>query len=99
MTVKSVFEFKFPKDAQDHGLILCRGIGHDMINKPGYLDHEVIQDVKDPGHLTVSTHWKSQEDSDAVLSVYQHDEKIKKASELIGGSPAGFVGSVILETA
>ena len=99
MNVKSVFEFKFPKAAQEEGLTVCKAIGHDMTEKSGYLDHEVIQDVQDPGHLMVNTLWQSQAASDAVLSTYQHDEKVKKASELIGNPPVGFVGEVLPKTA
>ena len=98
MSVKSVFEFKFPGKAQQEGLTICQAIGHDMTVLDGYLDHEVIQDTKDPGHLMVNTLWSSQAESDAVLSKYQHDEKIKRATELIGGSPVGFVGEVLAKT-
>ena len=30
----------------------------------------------------------------AVLDPYQHDEKVVKATKLIGAPPAGFVGEV-----
>ena len=95
MSVKSVFEFKFPAQATDEVGTLCQAIGHDMISLDGYLDHEVIRDAKDPGHLMVNTLWRDQAASTAVLSKYQHDEKIKRATELIGSSPVGFVGELL----
>ncbi len=95
MSIRSVFDFKFPKDAQEEGLNLCQAVGHDMTSLDGYLDHEVIRDVKDPGHFMVSTHWRDKAASDAVLPVYQHDQKINRAIELIGGPPIGFVADVL----
>ncbi len=95
MSVKSVFEFKFPVKAQQEGLIICRDIGHDMTSLKGYMDHEVIQDATDPGHMMVNTLWTSEEASTAVLSKYQQDEKIKRATTLIGAPPSGFVGTVL----
>lgn len=42
----------------------------------------------------VNTQWASQADADAVLTPYQHDAKIKRATELGGAAPSGFVGEV-----
>ena len=94
MTVKSIFEFKFPAPAREEGLILAESIGSDMPPLDGYLGHEVIQDVTDPGHLMVNTHWNSRQQAEAVLSTYSKDAKIKRATELLSGPPAGFVGDV-----
>ena len=95
MSVKSVFEFKFPKEAQEEGLRLCQAVGQDMRALDGYLGHDVLRDVKDPGHVMVTTHWKDQAASDGVLPVYQHDSKIKRATDLIGTAPVGFVADVV----
>ena len=95
MSVKSIFEFKFPEKARQEGLTICTGIGHDMTSLAGYTDHEVIQDAKDPGHIMVNTLWISEDASTAVLSKYESDEKIKRATELIGAPPTGFVGTVL----
>ena len=59
MTVKSMFEFKFPAQHAAEGVALARGIGADMPAKAGYLDHEVIHDVIDAGLVMVNTHWVS----------------------------------------
>ena len=94
MSVKSMFEFKFPESARAEGVTLATGVGHDMPPLAGYQGHEVIQDVADPGHLMVCTQWTSQEAANAVLTPYQHDAKIKRATELIGSAPTGFVGDI-----
>ena len=95
MQVKSVFEFKFPSEAQQEGLTICSNVGRDMVPLKGYLGHEVLQDVKDPGHLMVNTLWESEEASVAVLSKYVKDEKISRATKLIGSEPTGFTGNVL----
>lgn len=89
-----MFDFKFPALHADEGVAIARSIGADMIAKAGYLDHEAIQDVQDTGHVMVNTHWESQEVAMAVLDPYQHDDKIKQATKLIGKEPSGFVGEV-----
>lgn len=95
MNVKSMFEFKFPAAAREEGIGLAQGIGGDMPSKEGYVSHEVVQDVTDPGHLTVTTLWSSNEQADAVLAAYNNDAKVKRATALIGAPPTGFVGSIL----
>lgn len=94
MKVKSMFDFKFPKDTRDEGILLAEAIGNDMPPLDGYLDHEVIQDVEDPGHLMVNTLWQSQEQAATVLDHYQHDANIERATKLIGAPPTGFTGAI-----
>ena len=95
MTVKSMFDFKFPAAAAEEGAELAKDIGNDMPPLDGYLDHEVIQDTTDTGHVMVNTSWASQEQAQAVLKDYQQSDKIKKAQELIPGGPKGFIGQTI----
>ena len=94
MPVKSMFDFKFPAAGREEGVALATAIGQDMPPLAGYQGHEVIQDVKDPGHVMVNTQWASEEAANAVLTPYQHDAKIKRATELIGSAPSGFVGDI-----
>ncbi len=97
MSVKSMFEFKFPAAAREEGLTLAKAIGHDMLPLTGYEGHDVIQDVKDPGHVMVNTQWASQDEANTVLAAYQHDAKIKRVTELIGAAPIGFVADVLVQ--
>ncbi len=94
MSVKSMFDFKFPAQHAAEGVSLARSVGIDMTSKAGYLDHEIIRDVKDPGHVMVNTHFESEDAAMAVLNPYQHDDKIVQATKLIGSAPTGFVGEV-----
>ena len=94
MSVKSIFEFKFPAQSAEEGVAVARSIGADMPALAGYLDHEIVTDVKDSGHVMVNTHWESADAAWAVLGPYQHDDKVKQATKLIGSEPTGFVGEV-----
>ena len=94
MSVKSMFDFKFPAEHADEGVAIAHAVGADMTAKAGYIDHEVIRDVKDSGHVMVNTHWESEDAANAVLTPYQHDDKIAQATKLIGSAPSGFVGEV-----
>ena len=95
MTVKSTFEFRFEEDAIDEGLRLTQAIGADMRPLDGDLEHEVLQDVVDPGHVMVNTHWASRNQAQAVLNHYKEDAKIKRAEELVPGKPKGFLAQVL----
>ena len=94
MTVKSMFDYRFPAEHVDEGFVLAPGIGADMIPLAGYLDHEIVRDVNDPGHMMINTHWESEEAAWAVLDRYRHDDKIKRATDLMGQESPGFVGEV-----
>lgn len=94
MTVKSMFDFRFPAQHAEEGVAIARSIGADMPPLAGYLDHEVVRDVKDAGHVMVNTHWETEEAAWAALGPYQHDDKVKQATKLIGSEPTGFVGEV-----
>ena len=95
MSVKSIFEFKFSAESRDVGVTLAKGIGGDMPPLDGYLDYEVVQDIADPGHVMVITHWVDSDHANAVLSSYRHDPKIEKVTQLLSGSPSGFIGRVL----
>ena len=95
MGVKSMFEFRFPEAAREEGFRLATAVGNDMVPLEGYLDHEVIQDFSDPGHVMVNTRWATREHANAVLAGYKDDPKIKRITELLPSRPAGFVGNIL----
>lgn len=95
MTVASTFEFTFPKENAEEGFTVATSIGADMPATSGYVDHQVIRDVADSGHVLVITHWNEQSEGEAVLGDYIHDAKVVKATDLAGGTaPRGFLGVV-----
>lgn len=95
MTFVSMFEFRFLAQHSDEGRDLARAIGADMPALDGYVGHEVVQDVADPGHFMVNTRWASREQGEAVLGAYRSDGKVKRAEELIPGGPKGFIATVL----
>ena len=96
MSVKSIFDFRFPSQHREEGAKIAHAIGADMRALPGYLDHEILQDVQDAGHLMVNTHWRDGAAAAAVLDDYKNDQKVAAATRLIGAEPSGFVATVSL---
>jgi hypothetical protein len=67
MSVYSIWESRFTLDASEEGLEVTRAIWADMASFDGYLDHEIVQDLNDMGHLFVISRWASQEAADAAV--------------------------------
>lgn len=84
-----------PAAVADEGLTIATAIGADMTTTAGYQSHEVVRDVADAGHFMVVTRWGVRAEADAVLSTYQHDAKLARATALMGHAPTGFVGDVL----
>ena len=95
MTIVSTFDFRFSDETREEGVRLCRGIGADMVALDGYVDHEVVQDLSDKGHVTVTTKWTSEEEAQATLSTYRYHAKIQRSRELMGCEASGFVGRLL----
>ena len=94
MSVSSMFEFRFPAEQAEAGYEVAVSIGGDMPATAGYEGHDVIRDLTDPGHVLVITRWADKADGESVLGEYIHDPKIERATELAGGAPTGFLGSL-----
>jgi heme-degrading monooxygenase HmoA len=72
MSVYSIWESRFPAGAAENGITATKAIWHDMLSFDGYLDHELIQDLDDPGHLFVVVRWASREAADGAMSYASH---------------------------
>lgn len=96
MSVETIFEFRFSPETREEGLRVSEAIGGDMPPLDGYLDHEVVRDFEDPGHLLIVTRWASQDQANAVLAEYVSNPRVTEATDLHGGPPAqGFVGEIV----
>lgn len=95
MAVESCFDFQFPTTAREEGLEVAKAIGADMPARAGFVEYRVLQDLTDPGHVQVTTRWDSNDSAQKVLTAYLQDTKIKRATELIGSAPTGFVGELL----
>ncbi|WP_374945536.1 hypothetical protein [Agreia sp.] len=92
MSAASVFDFPFTAENATEGGELATAVGHDMTLTEGYERHDVIRDVSNPAHVAVITFWHTQAQGEAVLDKYMHDDKIARATALIGAAPTGFLG-------
>lgn len=82
MSVYPIWESRFPAETADEGISVTNAIWTDMRSYDGYLAHELIQDLDQPGHLIVVSRWASREAADAALSYVSHPNA-KRAEQLV----------------
>lgn len=70
MNVTVLWESHFAAAGAEGGLEVTRKIWQDMCQFPGYVDHEIVRDLDDPGHLLVISHWTSREAVETVKNRY-----------------------------
>jgi quinol monooxygenase YgiN len=81
MSVYSIWESRFPAEAAEEGVSVTKAIWKDMLSFDGYLAHELIRDLDQPGHLLVISRWASREAADAAMSYASHPNA-RRANEL-----------------
>jgi hypothetical protein len=59
MSTYSIWESHFPAEAAREGRRVTERIWADMRGYAGYLGHELLQDLDDPGHILVVSRWSS----------------------------------------
>ena len=91
MTVYAIWESHFPPEAVGEGREVTERIWEDMRNFEGYLGHELLQDLDDPGHLVLVGRWVSRERADQVLVEYAHHQNAREANRLADGARRRFV--------
>jgi heme-degrading monooxygenase HmoA len=72
VNVYSIWESRFPAESAEEGIRATQAIWRDMVSFDGYVGHELIQDLDEPGHLFVLAEWESREASDAAMSYATH---------------------------
>ena len=70
MSIYSIWESKFPAADATEGRAVTEAIWQDMLGFDGYLDHELLGDADNEGHLLVVSRWASREHADAALRTY-----------------------------
>jgi heme-degrading monooxygenase HmoA len=58
----------------------------------GYISHELIEDLDDPGHLLVVSRWTTRECADAALKEYADHSNARRASQLVSRPRTRTVG-------
>jgi quinol monooxygenase YgiN len=92
MPVCSVWESHYPPEAAEEGRRVTEAIWRDMVAFDGYLSHELIEDLDDPGHLLVVSRWTARERADAVLREYAGHPNARRADELVERPRIRFLG-------
>lgn len=70
---------------------MTEAIWRDMTGYDGYLDHELLIDADDPGHLLVISQWTTRERADATLRDYATDPDARAANHLVAEPRRRFV--------
>lgn len=92
MSVYSIWESRFPADTAEEGLQTTKAIWRDMRTFDGYLEHELVQDLDEPGHLFVVSRWASREAADAAMT-YRSHPNARRVDELVGEPRRRTVGA------
>src|SRR5918996_4266533 len=83
MSVFSIWESRFPPEHVKRGREATVAIWGEMPDFPGYLRHDVVQDLDDPGHLFVVSEWEDREAADKVLAEFAGSPNARLANELV----------------
>jgi len=92
MSVYSIWESRFPAERAEDGIQVTKAIWRDMLSFDGYLAHELVQDLDEPGHLMVVSQWANREAADAAM-VYASHPNARRAVELVSEPRRRTVGA------
>jgi heme-degrading monooxygenase HmoA len=95
MPVFSIWESHFPVATAQQGKAITEAIWRDMVDFDGYVSHELVEDLDDPGHLLVVSRWSTRERADAVLREYRSHPNARRANELVSRPRERFVGRAV----
>ena len=83
MPIYAIWESRFPAPRAATGRAVTEAIWRDMTSFEGYLDHELLVDLDDPGHLLVVSQWASQEHADESLRLYADHPNARAVNNLV----------------
>ena len=92
MSVYSIWESRFPAERAEDGIQVTKAIWRDMLSFDGYLAHELVQDLDEPGHLMVVSQWANREAADAAMAYASHPNA-RRAEELVSEPRRRTVGA------
>jgi quinol monooxygenase YgiN len=93
MSIYAVWESHFPPEAAQEGRAVTEAIWReDMPQFDGYLEHELIEDLDDPGHLLVFGQWRTRDHADEALRAYASHPNARRANELVSRPRTRFLG-------
>jgi quinol monooxygenase YgiN len=83
MPIYTIWESRFPAPKAAEGRAVTEAIWRDMTSFEGYLNHELLVDLDDPGHLLVVSQWASRNDADESLRLYAQHPTARAANNLV----------------
>jgi quinol monooxygenase YgiN len=83
MPIYAIWESRFPAPLAAEGRAVTEAIWRDMPCFAGYLGHELLVDIDDPGHLLVVSQWASREHADETLRRYAEHPNARAANNLV----------------
>jgi quinol monooxygenase YgiN len=95
MPVYSVWDSRFPAEQAQEGRAITEAIWRDMLQFDGYLTHDLIEDLDDPGHLLVVSQWTSRVCADEALREYANHPNAQRANELVSCPRTRFLGHAV----
>jgi quinol monooxygenase YgiN len=95
MPVYSVWESHLPPAQAREGRAVTEAIWRDMTQFDGYVTHELIEDLDDPGHLLVVSQWTTRERADETLRAYADHPNARHVNELVSRPRTRFVGRAL----
>ncbi len=99
MSIYAVWEFRFPPQTAQEGLAVAEDIWRDMLGFEGYLGHELVRDLDDPGHLLVVSRWTTRQCADDSLVEYARHPNARRAEQLVREPRGRFVGQAVPHSA
>jgi quinol monooxygenase YgiN len=93
--VYAVWESHFPPEEMQEGRAITEAIWRDMPQFDGYLTHELIEDLDNPGHLLVVSQWTSRQRADESLRQYANHPNAQRVNELVSRPRTRFVGHAV----
>ena len=83
MPIYAIWESRFPAPRAATGRAVTEAIWRDMTSFEGYLNHELLVDVDDPGHLLVVSQWASRAHADESLRLYAEHPNARAVNDLV----------------
>jgi quinol monooxygenase YgiN len=83
MPIYSIWESRFPAARAAEGRAVTEAIWRDMPCFDGYLNHELLVDADDPGHLLVVSQWATRKHADESLRRYGEHPNALAADSLV----------------
>lgn len=91
----SIWESHFPPENAAEGLRVTEAIWAEMATFAGYINHTLVRDLDDEGHLIVVSEWENREVADEVLRSYAGSANARAAEALVSTPRRRMVGSSV----